>query len=236
MIQDHPRTRGEKVQSGAISYTQAGSPPHTRGKEPDIIIPTEEEGITPAHAGKSTFAVLVLQMPEDHPRTRGEKYSATRTLSPKRGSPPHTRGKARENALKPLHDRITPAHAGKSKVRKQPDRNKGDHPRTRGEKCRKEPFPPRFVGSPPHTRGKALIYVSSSSVSGITPAHAGKSYADLAIEKAAEDHPRTRGEKNLVQLSEVLHAGSPPHTRGKGRFGRFGTFIFGITPAHAGKS
>ena len=50
---------------------------------------------------------------------------------------------------------------------------------------------------------------------GITPAHAGKRYISCRLYDASEDHPRTRGEKYLLQSVSQLTLGSPPHTRGK---------------------
>ncbi len=70
-------------------------------------------------------------------------------------------------------------------------------------------------GSPPHTRGKASIILVFLCICRITPAHAGKSAAYNGTVSAAEDHPRTRGEK-------------AQHSR-RARRGRR------ITPAHAGK-
>ena len=52
VVQDHPRTCGEKLDSCCPLVCHLGSPPHMRGKgESDgvIFVPY---GITPAHAGK----------------------------------------------------------------------------------------------------------------------------------------------------------------------------------------
>ena len=51
--QDHPRTRGEKTHTEGKKKTRQGSPPHTRGKATGKGTPANNEGITPAHAGKS---------------------------------------------------------------------------------------------------------------------------------------------------------------------------------------
>ena len=53
-----------------------------------------------------------------------------------------------------------------------------------------------------------------------------------------EDYKRVAGNavQLKVELSRYLHRGSPPHTRGKGRYMRQPRVIVGITPAHAGKS
>ena len=90
---DHPRTRGEKDSAIYNSENMGGSPPHTRGKVFHDRNSFAETGITPAHAGKRTVLFITPKIWEDHPRTRGEKSSMTGILSPKLGSPPHTRGK-----------------------------------------------------------------------------------------------------------------------------------------------
>ena len=50
---DHPRVCGEKTPVQVMVEQPKGSPPHVRGKVPDPCIPTWQEGITPAYAGKS---------------------------------------------------------------------------------------------------------------------------------------------------------------------------------------
>ena len=50
---DHPRTRGEKTHDVVLLILKIGSPPHTRGKERTYAHERNEQGITPAHAGKS---------------------------------------------------------------------------------------------------------------------------------------------------------------------------------------
>ena len=70
-----------------------------------------------------------------------------------------------------------------------------DHPRTRGEKVLIGNSERLKVGSPPHTRGKALYKRFDSVQARITPAHAGKSLFHCITSLYLQDHPRTRGEK-----------------------------------------
>ena len=131
-----------------------GSPPPTRGKVSRLIKCRPLYRITPAHAGKSLAVGVYIAFFEDHPRTRGEKSTwAIKQLCSK-GSPPHTRGKAFFIFLHLLFNRITPAHAGKSRRMLLRPLFDKDHPRTRGEKLLMKPMKLCFVGSPPHTRGK----------------------------------------------------------------------------------
>ena len=49
---DHPRVCGEKVRYTISFETALGSPPRMRGKDTDIPLKANEDGITPAYAGK----------------------------------------------------------------------------------------------------------------------------------------------------------------------------------------
>ena len=172
----------------------------------------------------------------DHPRTRGEKSGAAGVRPVQGGSPPHTRGKDGCSSQHTCHARITPAHAGKRYIVFITWAEVKDHPRTRGEKnsCMVSSW--SIVGSPPHTRGKEAKFLSTAFNNGITPAHAGKSEVREGGAARGEDHPRTRGEKHGYTARCQFHLGSPPHTRGKVLSKSFTPLLYGITPAHAGKS
>ena len=92
------------------------------------------------------------------------------------GSPPHMRGKVIIISLLFTFGRITPAHAGKSQVFRKVLQNLQDHPHTCGEKICFLILLKKMLGSPPHMRGKVLIYRTQQIIKGITPAHAGKSH------------------------------------------------------------
>ena len=70
----------------------------------------------------------------------------------------------------------------------------------------------------------------------ITPAHAGKSVAVSPTSSVSGDHPRACGEKALAWFQRRKEMGSPPRMRGKVTPEALTTFLWGITPAHAGKS
>ena len=133
-------------------------------------------------------------------------------------------------------DRITPAHAGKSRSTAREAIAGKDHPRTRGEKRNVRSRSGTTGGSPPHTRGKAAGRNFALRGIGITPAHAGKSKEDIVPATQEKDHPRTRGEKDGEIGGYPLAEGSPPHTRGKDTEFHIFRSAAGITPAHAGKS
>ena len=182
------------------------------------------------------YCTLTPFCSKDHPRTRGEKQYTVKWSKLALGSPPHTRGKASADIYRLREARITPAHAGKSSALPLKLRDRGDHPRTRGEKRTSDLPEPEPAGSPPHTRGKVMLKTMQSYQGRITPAHAGKSDGQQPLTATAQDHPRTRGEKRDVFKSLCCQVGSPPHTRGKVQFVPDGEIVTGITPAHAGKS
>ena len=111
---DHPRACGEKNQRQVGCAVHQGSPPRMRGKVPCGLVLFVEDGITPAHAGKSNKTLRNVDVAWDHPRACGEKkLSPTATPLPT-GSPPRMRGKEKSVMTSPASLRITPAHAGKS--------------------------------------------------------------------------------------------------------------------------
>ena len=90
----------------------------------------------------------------DHPRTCGEKISIITMNIHHLGSPPHMRGKEDDGIYISRIDGITPAHAGKSNSFFSQKCFPWDHPRTCGEKFRKNETGLQLSGSPPHMRGK----------------------------------------------------------------------------------
>ena len=213
----------------------AGSPPHTRGKVGQNIVYLSHPGITPAYAGKSPSPMHYKQPVRDHPRIRGEKWIWYPGPSEILGSPPHTRGKVQTARGLKSKRGITPAYAGKRVSTATASSCPQDHPRICGEKSKGISFSSFGQGSPPHTRGKAVLSDLQRCTLGITPAYAGKRSPGCRPRQCPRDHPRIRGEKATATLRCRSWTGSPPHTRGKGS--RFGSILSpsGITPAYAGK-
>ena len=115
-------------------------------------------GFTPAYAGKRNNLQSMLGDRKDHPRIRGEKKAAL-TVKPTAG--------------------ITPAYAGKRPSSNWPSLSARDHPRIRGEKSSSNRPETISEGSPPHTRGKAILVGSVHHRHGITPAYAGNQKRSL---------------------------------------------------------
>ena len=74
-------------------------------------------GITPAGAGKTVMNYMLVALKEDHPRRCGENHRDREATSARDGSPPQVRGKPLFLVLLALSLRITPAGAGKTRVR-----------------------------------------------------------------------------------------------------------------------
>ena len=90
---DHPRLCGEKIVSHKDDITAFGSPPPMRGKAQTARLLYDNEGITPAYAGKRTLLFTPNLDKWDHPRLCGEKVLVSTPKVPTTGSPPPMRGK-----------------------------------------------------------------------------------------------------------------------------------------------
>ena len=66
-------------------------------------------GITPAWAGKRMRCRLGYGQSRDHPRAGGEKAPVLSLIRGMLGSPPHRRGKVRNERNEIMEVRITPA-------------------------------------------------------------------------------------------------------------------------------
>ena len=90
---DHPRMRGENAAARIGRLFYVGSPPHARGKCPNVDQVVTRPGITPACAGKMSQARKCWSTQRDHPRMRGENLDPCFPPILQTGSPPHARGK-----------------------------------------------------------------------------------------------------------------------------------------------
>ena len=150
---------------------------------------------------------------------------------------------------------ITPAYAGKSIFQPSVYEVDGDHPRICGEKVRSCFRLHRVSGSPPHMRGKVILFSVLRVDAGITPAYAGKRN-EISFRwngrkdhpricgKSSQlrrwpgvmrDHPRICGEKSALTNCLLFPLGSPPHMRGKAFLPTPAMVLSRITPAYAGK-
>ena len=232
----HPRSRGENCQLSGRSGQTWGSSPLTRGKRLRPVPRTPLPGLIPAHAGKTSCRSPGWPESAAHPRSRGENPSHSTTSYSSGGSSPLTRGK--RDGLKAALPcaRLIPAHAGKTRgcaTRRGPSQA---HPRSRGENSRTAG--PTFTrsSSSPLTRGKHSHTARAPALHGLIPAHAGKTVLVHAPASYGTAHPRSRGENLRRRLSCGTQSGSSPLTRGKQLSDRRDVAVFGLIPAHAGKT
>ena len=177
----HPRIRGEDKRTSRQLAVLMGSPPHTRGRFKWQKARDCMAGFTPAYAGKILPKRIEKYSSEVHPRIRGEDFLPKDKADQAQGSPPHTRGRFHE--INPHGDfiRFTPAYAGKISSRVNSLYMRRVHPRIRGEDSSSTVSASSAIGSPPHTRGRSVLFMPSSISLRFTPAYAGKISASSAV-------------------------------------------------------
>ena len=193
-----------------------GSSPLTRGKRQQIARRLDDQGLIPAHAGKTGIGIAVAAYWGAHPRSRGENTCTPTPLDPWTGSSPLTRGKRRDGLEWDQLGGLIPAHAGKTIRLAALSRKSWAHPRSRGENVHDATFVPVSGGSSPLTRGKL-------------PRRARHRRRYVA-------HPRSRGENRRAPDRRQQRSGSSPLTRGK--LQTLGSTVSAVwlIPAHAGKT
>ena len=155
---------------------------------------------------------------------------------PTAGSSPLTRGKRRYRHELADHERLIPAHAGKTPYVMTGVKRVRAHPRSRGENLTHAPDELEADGSSPLTRGKLRPLQDGLRRPRLIPAHAGKTHGRGRQGAGTAAHPRSRGENRGVCATTPYAAGSSPLTRGK-RWARARTrYPLRLIPAHAGKT
>ena len=89
---DHPRIRGEHLDTTAVKTVLEGSSPHTRGARFPFQFRELFSRIIPAYAGSTPIGRSWRHTGRDHPRIRGEHPIAVHMKAYGTGSSPHTRG------------------------------------------------------------------------------------------------------------------------------------------------
>ena len=155
---------------------------------------------------------------------------------PVAGSSPLTRGKPGPAPAAGPSVGLIPAHAGKTSDDGYGGQDARAHPRSRGENAVEGLLGQVGMGSSPLTRGKLVASVLGDPVSGLIPAHAGKTSIPFITRIGSGAHPRSRGENLPEDHPEKWAAGSSPLTRGKQRRRSRRPQRAGLIPAHAGKT
>ena len=209
----------------------------SRGKTSHCPSPlTAAEGLIPAHTGKTHGRGLSLLGKKPHPRSRGENALEAIVAPASMGSSPLTRGKLNRGAPRDVDERLIPAHAGKTRGIRRPERRWGlipahagktasgrevrsrprAHPRSRGENRFRAAWLAPPTGSSPLTRGKLALDGLHPRPVGLIPAHAGKTTVRLRV--------------------DWVRRSSSPLTRGKLFEQIASTWQWRLIPAHAGKT
>ena len=154
----------------------------------------------------------------------------------KKGSSPLTRGKPATCTSWTIRSRLIPAHAGKTRGPPRAPDTAPAHPRSRGENASMKLRNVSLLGSSPLTRGKLWSRMARPPLSGLIPAHAGKTRETWPCLPSSRAHPRSRGENIKAAVSVVVEWGSSPLTRGKRFSGPNDGLYLRLIPAHAGKT
>ena len=129
---------------------------------------------------------------------------------------------------------IIPAHAGLTRELTLFGSRFRDHPRACGAHAHPDSRREAHPGSSPRMRGSLSLSISSTSLFGIIPAHAGLTVALSRAVSILRDHPRACGaHTNLAFLLE-FSLGSSPRMRGSHLVEEGNLAQLGIIPAHAG--
>ena len=232
----HPRSRGENSAAAKRRIVAAGSSPLTRGKRHFQALNNLVLRLIPAHAGKTTGAPHATTWWPAHPRSRGENIPPGPRVVRVEGSSPLTRGKP----LLPLDpcgaSRLIPAHAGKTIGGSLSPLPMTAHPRSRGENLSPSSWSHCRRGSSPLTRGKRIAKIAKRALGRLIPAHAGKTISSSRMYQNDAAHPRSRGENRRIKRVVIGVLGSSPLTRGKRAACQDQRSVFGLIPAHAGKT
>ena len=170
---DHPRIRGEHIDSVNANVNEKGSSPHTRGARCGRVLVRLLGGIIPAYAGSTGLRQSRLRFRRDHPRIRGEHVLVADALPSELGSSPHTRGAQERWDKLSEWVGIIPAYAGSTTASLTTAITCRDHPRIRGEHQHQSQSVYVGVGSSPHTRGAHDHGDGLEGIRGIIPAYAG---------------------------------------------------------------
>ena len=109
---DHPRVRGEHIDTGDEVTVTVGSSPRARGARGRFRVVDRCRGIIPACAGSTAPPAPSIRSHWDHPRVRGEHALENAPPKPGKGSSPRARGAHLRAAKEIEPGRIIPACAG----------------------------------------------------------------------------------------------------------------------------
>ena len=213
---DHPRLRGEHPCDEREGASWMGSSPLARGALARVRPHAREVGIIPACAGSTQTKRCRMVPRGDHPRLRGEHRALSRRARRYTGSSPLARGAPCTPPHSSLASGIIPACAGST-----------TGPTLRANEAR---------GSSPLARGARWSDPPHWLRHGIIPACAGSTWARPWMIVPRWDHPRLRGEHDVIAESLKCAVGSSPLARGALIDHSANDETDGIIPACAGST
>ena len=232
----HPRSRGEHIAAGKVTFSLDGSSPLARGTRPmPDTLPLLARFI-PARAGNTYATGRVRTNGSVHPRSRGEHMGDREDSGCGYGSSPLARGTQLHRGAVRVRGRFIPARAGNTPSAGRPDSLPPVHPRSRGEhrilRTRAAPIP----GSSPLARGTQGGARPAARCRRFIPARAGNTTEVSAPRSAPAVHPRSRGEHITRAGAFVQDSGSSPLARGTPGRGRLPARVGRFIPARAGNT
>ena len=156
--------------------------------------------------------------------------------TPSTGSSPRTRGTRYTGNGPRSGGRFIPADAGNAGCCLAAIPTPAVHPRGRGERFYRYGHPDNARGSSPRTRGTLGGILRSDQIGRFIPADAGNAHIPALPSMVSPVHPRGRGERLLIPVGSVTHAGSSPRTRGTLLVMSMGDWQVRFIPADAGNA
>ena len=175
--------------------TNTGSSPRGRGKPISAKRDTYQERLIPAWAGKTCALPSIV-------RSHG-------------GSSPRGRGKRGDVRRRSRCGGLIPAWAGKTRPTERTSNALEAHPRVGGENLPVLHPSMTVDGSSPRGRGKRHGRPRPRALTGLIPAWAGKTDADIPGIVHEQAHPRVGGENDQGAPDHGWPVGSSPRGRGK---------------------
>ena len=190
----HPRRGGEDERLSSGRMCTAETPPPRRGRLTARMSSMWSVRNTPAEAGKTVFEVLIRHGRRKHPRRGGEDGAFWLPYCRSLETPPPRRGRLPETCLAWGRGRNTPAEAGKTRGNTIPHQRIRKHPRRGGEDRSPRSEDISYTETPPPRRGRRAPWAWAGSISGNTPAEAGKTEGIPSLTVESRKHPRRGGE------------------------------------------
>ena len=165
-----------------------------RGKLTLHAVERRNDGLIPAHAGKTSSAFSKRLGKPAHPRACGENQMLRGLQFVVHGSSPRMRGKPPYSCSHTQLRRLIPAHAGKTARVHRVGLRRRAHPRACGENAVSVQRFNGALGSSPRMRGKLTTAGNRMGTGGLIPAHAGKTLSISLVRTGSRAHPRACGE------------------------------------------